>query len=49
MIINAHRRTCKADVSNLLAASKSYRKPFSRRHFSRKTETLISKMTRRFF
>ena len=48
MIINAHRRTCKAALSILLTNSKNYRKPFSRRKFSLKTETSISKMTRRF-
>ena len=49
MIIKAHRRTCKAAVSILLADYKNYRKHFSRRDFARKAETLISKMTRRFF
>ena len=39
MIIKVHRRICKAAVSILLIASKNYRKPFSRRNFSRKTET----------
>ena len=36
MAINAHRRTCKAAGSILLAGSKNYRKPFSRRNFSLK-------------
>ena len=49
MIVKAHRRTCKAVVSILLAASKNYRKPFSLRNFSRKREALIPKMTGRFF